>query len=427
MKYAETVKDIPNAFLLGPLTDKDLDEYYIDTMEVRTSDAYSSPIQDIIDACERPGEHHSFLLLGHRGCGKSTELNKLSEKLKAQAYPVYTISCGVELDLLNITHTDLMILAGEALLHLAEELGIKLGDLKRKILDFWKIEIERIIENENAEGIGVEAGADASIGFPIFKLFASLKSSLKFNTTQRETYREQVKQRSSEWIELLRKAIDLITREHKQPVLIFEDLDKLEPSAAWRVFDSYSATLSSLSCPVIYTFPIALSYDSKFSALLSFFDPVTLPMIKINYPDGQPCEEGYRDIEAIVKKRMDTDLFSGDTLDYLIKKTGGALRDLFSAISKASRRAVRRNNPAIEREDAEIGLNEIKTSLTRRIDSSHYAFLVDIYKGNHELIEDKEKLLEMLQAGTVLEYNGKRWHNVHPLVADFLVEQNLTV
>ena len=48
-----------------------------------------------------------------------------------------------------------------------------------------------------------------------------------------------------------------------------------------------------------------------------------------------------------------------------------------------------------------------------------------IYRGNRERIEDQKMLLEMLQANTVLEYNGKRWHNVHPLVADFLKEQDL--
>ena len=41
------------------------------------------------------------------------------------------------------------------------------------------------------------------------------------------------------------------------------------------------------------------------------------------------------------------------------------------------------------------------------------------------MIEDKEMLLKMLQASVVLEYNGKRWHNLHPLVAKFFEEQGL--
>ena len=76
-------------------------------------------------------------------------------------------------------------------------------------------------------------------------------------------------------------------------------------------------------------------------------------------------------------------------------------------------------------EDASRALEEIKTSLTRRIEQKDYEFLLNIYRGNKELIQDKEVLLKMLQASVVLEYNGKRWHNVHPLVAQFLKDQGL--
>ena len=51
--------------------------------------------------------------------------------------------------------------------------------------------------------------------------------------------------------------------------------------------------------------------------------------------------------------------------------------------------------------------------------------MLNIYNGNKERIENKEMLLEMLQASVVLEYNGKRWHNVHPLVIKFFKEQGL--
>lgn len=70
-------------------------------------------------------------------------------------------------------------------------------------------------------------------------------------------------------------------------------------------------------------------------------------------------------------------------------------------------------------------MEEVKTSLTRRIEKKDYDFLVHIYQGNKELIEDKQMLLKMLQALVVLEYNGKRWHNIHPLVARFFAEQGL--
>lgn len=102
-----------------------------------------------------------------------------------------------------------------------------------------------------------------------------------------------------------------------------------------------------------------------------------------------------------------------------------SLRDLFHTINASAKRAERRDSKAISMEDAERALEELKTSLTRRIEDKDYKFLLNIYNGNKERIEDKERLLNMLQASVVLEYNGKRWHNVHPLVVKFFQEQGL--
>ncbi len=77
-------------------------------------------------------------------------------------------------------------------------------------------------------------------------------------------------------------------------------------------------------------------------------------------------------------------------------------------------------------EDAKLALTMLKSALTRCIERKNYAFLANIYRGNRQKIEDKEMLLEMLNAGVVLEYNGKHWFNLHPLVAEFLEEQELT-
>ena len=94
-------------------------------------------------------------------------------------------------------------------------------------------------------------------------------------------------------------------------------------------------------------------------------------------------------------------------------------------INASAKRANRRESETISIEDAERALEEVKTSLTRRIEEKDYTFLLNIYNGNKELIEDKEMLLKMLQASVVLEYNGKRWHNVHPLVIKFFEEQGM--
>lgn len=431
MKYADQISEIINAFSPAPLQIEQMAEFYCeDTMEYRTSDRYDSPIEDIYDICRDPEGFGACLLLGHRGCGKSTELNRMIERLTDGGYHVRTVKCGMDLDLFNIVHSDLFILMGEALLEIAEEVECEIEDsLLGDIENFWGECTETMISQElgtaSAEaGISVET---KGILAGILDIFAKIKTDLKFNEETRKEYRKRISVHSSEWIGILGDVAEKITEKTggKRPIIIFEDLDKLNPEDAWKVFYHYAAVLSGMMFPVIYTFPIALSYDVRFSAMEGYFITKTLPMIKIAKIDGQPFQEGIGIITEIVKKRADLALFETDVLEKLIQYTGGSLRDLFHAINAAAKRAERRDSRSISMEDAERALEELKTSLIRRIEKKDHDFLLNIYNGNKELIEDKEMLLRMLQASVVLEYNGKRWHNVHPLVVRFFKEQGL--
>lgn len=431
MKYANKVSEIINAFSPAPLKMEQMDEFYCNgTMEYRTSDKYYSPIEDIYDICRYPEERAAILLLGHRGCGKSTELNSMSKKLISDGYCVKTVSCGVDLDLFNIVYSDLFILMGEALLEIAKEHKCSIG---KKILDdinkFWSEGTVTVTSQEIGE-IDVEAGASVENGgifANVLKLFAKIRMDLKYNEEVRKEYRKKISNRSSEWIRILGCVSDIIAdkTEGKRPIIIFEDLDKLDPEDAWQVFYNYAAILSGMKFPVIYTFPIGLSYDAKFSAMESYFITKTLPMIKIETIDNEPFSEGMEIIEEIVNKRTKKELFETGVLETLIKYTGGSLRDLFNAVNSSAKRAERRDSEIVSMEDAKRALEELKTSLTRRIEEKDYEFLLNIYNGNKERIEDKAVLLNMLQASVVLEYNGKRWHNVHPLVVKFFKEQGL--
>ena len=157
----------------------------------------------------------------------------------------------------------------------------------------------------------------------------------------------------------------------------------------------------------------------------SYFKEKTLQMIKIATREKKPFKEGIAVIREIVEKRANLELFEENTLEKMIQYTGGSLRDLFYAINASAKRAERRESKTISMEDMERALEELKTSLTRRIEKKDYEFLLNIYKENKEMIENKEMLLKMLQASVVLEYNGKRWHNLHPLVAKFFKDQGL--
>ncbi len=432
MKFADSISNLPNAFKPSPLIGDELNQFYFDgTMYVRTGDRYASPIEDIYEACKEPSDHNAFLLLGHKGCGKSTELNHMSARLTQDGYQVVTVQCGMDLDLNNPLYADLLMLMGEALLKIAEDADCEPDpSVVQTVSQFWAREGEEAHTVSGGFDASAEAGATLKAPRPVralLDMFASVKSDLKYSEENRKSYRERITKRSSEWIAALTQIADQITwkLDGKQPIIIFEDLDKLNPDDAWKVFYQHAVTLTGVPVPTIYTFPIALSYDPQFSALEGYFTVKTLPMIKLENINGSPCRGGYDTIMEIIDKRTRRELFDEEALDYLIRKTGGSLRDLFFAINSCAQRATRRKSPTIQLDDASSALVQLKSSLTRRIENRHYAFLADICRGNRQRIEDREMLLEMLLANTVLEYNGQRWHNVHPLVADFLQEQGI--
>jgi hypothetical protein len=69
-----------------------------------------------------------------------------------------------------------------------------------------------------------------------------------------------------------------------------------------------------------------------------------------------------------------------------------------------------------------IALEQIKGDISSQLQGNDHAFLKTIYEGKHQYIEDRDRLLSLMNIGAVLEYNGKRWHDVHPLIVDYLKE-----
>lgn len=431
MEYATKLSGFLQVFEPEPLNEETLELFYYDgTMPIRMNDEYVSPLNDIFVACTQVRRQNAHLLLGHRGCGKSTELNLLKQRLEHSGRSVEIIQCQIETDLIGLTYWDLLILMGKHLCEIAQTVGCRLPEqLLDNIDNFWKEE-ENIYSEVDNGNIAIEAEVSASTPkiLKIVQFFAGLSGELKFGYEKRNTIREKVKKNTAQWIGYVTEVSEYITKQQngKQPILIFEDLDKLPPDKAWEVF---SNPLSQMPFPIIFTFPISLSYDPKFTGLSASFNShyEILPMIKIRNIDGEQCLRGINAIKEIVKRRASLYLFTEDALTLLIEKTGGILRDLFHCITESANRAENRKSGKVELEDAQYALTQLRSSLTRRIETRNYKLLKNIYKGGKykSQIEDKAMLLEMMEGLIVLEYNGDRWHDLHPLVEDFLREQEV--
>lgn len=429
MEKAINFSEFTRTFGPDPLKVEDMKNFYCKkTMAIRTGDEYNSPIEDMFENFIDGVSFKPYLLLGHKGCGKSTELNCLMDNLKKEGFAVSSVCFNLELDPLNSTYWDMLILMAEKLIEIAGDKNCEIDESLLSVFEnYWK-EVNIEIEDKSNANIGVESGIKASVSIPkILSLFTKVKTELKTGIETRKVIREKVKQKSSDWIKLINQISDIIAGElnNKRPILIFEDIDKLDPKTAWDLFYHYAASISQMSFFSIYTFPIGLSYDPKFGTLEGYFTRKNLPMLKTHTQDGKIFEPGIEIITEIVFKRADSKLFDAKTLRAVIIDTGGSLRDLFTVIFKASRRARRRGASIIEAEDTKAALMELSSSITQRIEEKHLETLKSIYKGNKKIISSSETLLELMQASAVLEYNGERWHDLHPLVAKFLKEQGI--
>jgi len=117
-------------------------------------------------------------------------------------------------------------------------------------------------------------------------------------------------------------------------------------------------------------------------------------------------------------------------MDELIEKTGGSLRDVFRCMELALRYTDRKGKDKVSMEEMNMAFTEIKSILSRRIEkgdaeqNDDYLALKKIHEAQDKtIIEERSKILRFLEAHVVLEYNGERWHDLHPLIYDFLKDK----
>ena len=419
------IKDIIKNFSLKPLKGNQLDEetgFYVNTIEARTGNPYESPIKDIFQDCTTENVNFIHLLLGHRGCGKSTEINKLEIKFQEEGFTVKKIDCQAETNLSNLKVEDILILVSNALLDICNEKGININPRDVEILNSFFASIEE--ETKIRESKAVDINSGIGVGFSkIIKLVSEVKSQIMNTSEIMTTIRDKIIKRFAEWNDCIDNIIEKIKEKNgqKYPIIIFENFDKIVPTKnAVDIFEN--GYLERIRTYIIYTFPISLSYSEKFGTITQYASPHFFPMIDVKKQTGEKNQKGYDAIKKIIEKRVSNlSLFEDGALDMLIEKTGGCLRDAFNIIIQASRYTERQSKGKVDVKDINQALKGEKSLLTRRITMGDYKALNEIHRKKVEIEKDND-MLRFLEAHVVLEYNGERWHDLHPLIYDFLKE-----
>ena len=143
------------------------------------------------------------ILCGHRGCGKSTELNRLAAELDAdELFYVIKIDASAKLNLSDVQFVDVFMALANKLFNKIQKENIKIDKKFLKKLENWfstKIVSEDFRKESSLEH---KAGGEINVSFFV-KLFTSFTTAFKNSSTYSNEIRRQIQNSFNEFAKLL--------------------------------------------------------------------------------------------------------------------------------------------------------------------------------------------------------------------------------
>jgi hypothetical protein len=446
---ARTLGEIATNCTPDPLENDKLESFFVQTDDARDEKSHlRERLAGIFNKDEIPKR---VLVYGHRGCGKSTELNRF-KKEAGDKWFVVDFSIKNYLPPVGVQAEDIVLAMAVAIFDKLNDKNAKIGEEKprftigkdhlKKIYDFFA---ELTITDSKEHEAKLKAAAEAGVGSNalwalVVKLKASVSSELSYGSKGEETRIQKMRKRPGDLIlavnELLRAVEEGLKEHGKKLMLIVEDLDKLQLADAYDVFVSNNLLLSKLNTNIIYTIPIFTFYTPDRDVIHAAFDThLHLQMIKVFHRDGK-LAPGYDKVKEIILKRVDKTMIDDDALEILIRGTGGVLRHVFEALQEISSYANIRDN-RIRIQNIRDAFNNLRVNIGTSIGwpldkDGKQAKPDDLYETLFEAAKNQvqhkfndprndQAVHILLRSCALIEYNSDRWLGVHPLAWEYLV------
>ncbi len=406
MPKATNLIEAYNNFVVEPLkTEEEFKDFYVE----RPKNA-PSPIEELKDRIENADSAKKYLFLGFRGCGKSTELNRLSRMIDRNRFLMVSYSIR-ELDVSDFDFRDFFGSMALKIYDIAEK-EIKLEkDIKDDFLDFM-MHITKVSEEDVTKyrGMGIS-----------FSKFILLKLGREAKT--REYIRKELETKISDLIQKLNwLTMEVETKTRKRIVVIVDDLDKLtRVKQAEDFFYKNYGLLIQPKCFVIYTFPIPLTFNPYYENVRpAFDDDIILPQLPVKSKDGKRLnEKNFNFYKELVEKRMDLDLIEENALEEAIVSTGKT-SEFISIMRDAAIKAYRNENEKITKEEVGKALEKLRRTYDRTLTEAHKKRLLEIYdkkEARDDDIDDSTSR-DLLFSLTAVEYEDEegRWCDINPLL-----------
>jgi energy-coupling factor transporter ATP-binding protein EcfA2 len=406
MPKATNLIEAYNNFVVEPLkTEEEFRDFYV----ARPKNA-PSPIEELKDRIENADSAKKYLFLGFRGCGKSTELNRLSRLIDRNRFLLVSYSIR-ELDVSDFDFRDFFGSMALKIYDIAEK-DIELEkDIKDDFLDFM-MHITKVSEKDVTKyrGMGIS-----------FSNFILLKLGREAKT--REYIRKELETKISDLIQKLNwLTMEVETKSSKRIVVIVDDLDKLtRVEQAEDFFYKNYGLLIQPNCFVIYTFPIPLTFNPYYENVRpAFDDDIILPQLPVKSKDRKRLnEENFNFYKELVEKRMALGLIEENALEEAIISTGKT-SEFISILRDAAIKAYRNENKRITKAEVGKALEKLRRTYDRTLTEAHKKRLLEIYdkkEARDENIEDSTSR-DLLFSLTAVEYEDEegRWCDINPLL-----------
>ncbi|MGM0574441.1 MAG: hypothetical protein ACQEXJ_01730 [Myxococcota bacterium] len=363
------------------------------------------------------------LLAGHRGSGKSTELNRLAADPEIQAlYRIVSFSVRDSLELTDVDHVDLLLtLVARTYEELStDEAPLALSDETVRGLERWRNTVVERMERR-VEGSAAELGAGADVG--LLGFLTKFSGRLRFEHTTRDVTRETIEPRIGEFLHDVHDFfLDVqlaLQKVGKRLLVLVEDLDKLpDIEQAETLFHDKQPYLSGPPVRIVYTVPIALHYSKKFAQVAGRFgESVFLPNVRlVSYDrDGKAFEPGRETMRQFALKRMDASLVDEGALEAAVDLGGGLFQQMQRLLQKACTKSVGSKLTRLGLDEVKSAAADLRAELERQLSREDITILHEV----HDTLQasSDEATLDLLHYLHLVEYrNSERWCDVNPLL-----------
>ena len=417
------LKRIYQVFDPAPLTEDETD-LYVDLDKVRGS---SGLVNKLAQTIRLSGKPTCQLLAGHRGSGKSTELQRLQGKLESGPEKFFTVFCEIleDIEPNDVDFPDVLIAIIRQMaeqFHKRLKIRLKPGYFKQR----WE-------EIKNLLGSDVDF-TTVELGVGLAKFSAAIKSS----PNTRLKIRKNLEPRTNSWIDAANDVIseavlNLSKKDYVGLAIIVDGLDKmtLRPhpkvgcSTAEYLFAERHAQLTAFNCHLIYTMPIALAYSCRERDIANLYGcaaPPVVPMTMIFDATGRKNKAGFDKFRELIRRRLkkagakDNDVFDNNsTRDKIIEYSGGQPRELITLI----RDSIIEAELPITLSAIEKVARKARHAYARQLRQEHWAIIEQVRR-DHALRRTEENdllYMELLDNRAILQYeNGGEWYGLNPLL-----------